>query len=53
MSNVAKLFGGGGAGGGVTLNVTAMDSRDVVRALGRNGAVTKAIAVAHRNFTRA
>ncbi|MDD2765287.1 MAG: hypothetical protein PHE83_15085 [Opitutaceae bacterium] len=43
---------GGGGGGSLAVSVTAMDSRDVVRSLARGGALSKAMAKAHRNFQK-
>lgn len=42
----------GGGGGALSVSVTAMDSRDVVRSLSRGGALSKALTKAHRNFQK-
>lgn len=43
---------GGGASGGHTINISAMDSRDVVRALQDGGALQRALTDLNRNFVR-
>jgi hypothetical protein len=47
----AMVEGGGGMGGGHTINITAMDSRDVHRALMTGGALHKALTGLKRDFT--
>lgn len=51
---VRRMAAGGDGGGSFSpvINVRAMDARDVVRALSRDGRITKALAVAHRNFSK-
>lgn len=45
-----NLAGGGGLGGGVSVHITAMDSRDVQRALMEGGALHKALKNLQRGF---
>ena len=44
--------GGAGGGGGMNLNIKAIDSRSIVKALGRNGALGKALKDAHKRARR-
>ena len=57
MADGGSAAGGGGSaagggGGALSVSVTAMDSRDVVRSLSRGGALSKALTKAHRNFQK-
>lgn len=45
-----NLAGGGGLGGGLSVHITAMDSRDVYRALTEGGALHKALKNLQRGF---
>jgi len=45
-----NLAGGGGLGGGLSVHITAMDSRDVYRALTEGGALHKALKSLQRGF---